>query len=408
MSLFESDPLFSAPQLWALPVSTGAVPASVDSFSMGALKVLDSVEPVGRTYHNIVYPPESEQLEADEALAALTEANDKLRKKIQQAAIDDYYALLDLSDKYFDATEEDIQNAFKKVNLLMHPDKAATAERADAEVRFMALQKGFETLSDPKSRVAYNSARPFDESIPGPKDGMASDADFFKAYGAVFARNGQYSSVKPVPELGDMTTSWEAVNEFYQFWYGFKSWREFTHMDTERVGDSASRDERRWAEQKNKKAREVLKKSETARVRKLVDRAYAIDPRVKAEKARQADSKKSKSMTAADRKKLELEEKKKAEEEAKKKAEEEAAAAKIASEEKKRIKKETYELKKAFKLELPSYSEIDADLAAKLVDAFTYEDGVALKEARAANPAEKNLLAFAPIKQLLDQVKSSM
>jgi hypothetical protein len=32
-----------------------------------------------------------------------------------------------------------------------------------------------------------------------------------------------------VPDVGDESSTWEEVSAFYDFWYGFKSWREFPH-----------------------------------------------------------------------------------------------------------------------------------------------------------------------------------
>ena len=34
-----------------------------------------------------------------------------------------------------------------------------------------------------------------------------------------------------VPSLGDETTSYEQTKRFYDFWYSFKSWREFHFQD---------------------------------------------------------------------------------------------------------------------------------------------------------------------------------
>lgn len=50
---------------------------------------------------------------------------------------------------------------------------------------------------------------------------------------------------QPVPDLGGADTEWETVKEFYDFWYGFKSWREFPHPDEEDLEQAESRDERR-------------------------------------------------------------------------------------------------------------------------------------------------------------------
>ena len=121
------------------------------------------------------------------------------------------------------------------------------------------------------------------------------------------------------------------VNAFYNFWYGFKSWREFTHEDEQSVEEGMGRYERRQAENANAKLRQAKKKEETQRVRTLVERAEKTDPRIiaikeaeKAEKQRRKDEKKNKAMAAQ----LEEQAKKKAEEDSKKAEEEAANAAK--------------------------------------------------------------------------------
>jgi len=40
---------------------------------------------------------------------------------------------------------------------------------------------------------------------------------------------------KDVPQLGDLSSSFDEVNHFYDFWLSFKSWREVPHPDEEKI-----------------------------------------------------------------------------------------------------------------------------------------------------------------------------
>ena len=84
----------------------------------------------------------------------------------------------------------------------------------------------------------------------------------------------------------------------YDFWYSFKSWRDFEVDDYHNPDMADGRDERRWMERKNEKQKTAKKKAEAQRIRKLVDRAFKLDPRVKAlqelEKQRRKDARKAK------------------------------------------------------------------------------------------------------------------
>jgi len=97
------------------------------------------------------------------------------------------------------------------------------------------------------------------------------------------------------------------LDNFYNFWFSFKSWREFTHGDTEKVGSSASREERRRAAKINAKVRETLKKAEVARLRKLVTQANDNDPRVKYFKVKAVEEAKAAKAAAFNKKKAEEE-----------------------------------------------------------------------------------------------------
>ena len=114
----------------------------------------------------------------------------------------------------------------------------------------------------------------------------------------------------------------QEVDDFYSFWFSFKSWREFEHDTDEFDLDQAEfREEKRWMQRQIEKQKKELKNKENRRVAKLVERAYKTDPRVIAAKAAEKARK--------EREKLEKAEAKKRREEealAKLKAEEEAAA----------------------------------------------------------------------------------
>lgn len=59
--------------------------------------------------------------------------------------------------------------------------------------------------------------------------------------------------MKPVPVLGDMSTSDNDVNSFYDFWLSFKSWRDFAYLDEHKVESANSREEKRWMIRENQK-----------------------------------------------------------------------------------------------------------------------------------------------------------
>ena len=66
-----------------------------------------------------------------------------------------------------------------------------------------------------------------------------------QVFGPAFRRNARWSVAQPVPEVAEADAAWEQVDAFYDFWFAFRSWREFPHADEEDVEQAESREERR-------------------------------------------------------------------------------------------------------------------------------------------------------------------
>lgn len=200
---------------------------------------------------------------------------------------DDLYELLELGDKRWHATADDIKKSFRRISLLYHPDKIAhlgEEARQNSEDHFKAVMKAYDILSDKKKRAAYDSIDDVDDSIPSERDATASLERFYEKFGACFALNARWSVSDRVPELGSDDTDLETVNKFYDFWYSFKSWRDFS-FDLEYDTDQAEcREEKRWMERQNGKHVRSRKLEESARIRRLVDLAHKHDPRLQREK----------------------------------------------------------------------------------------------------------------------------
>ncbi|KAA0193440.1 hypothetical protein HAZT_HAZT002051, partial [Hyalella azteca] len=162
-----------------------------------------------------------------------------------------------------------------------HPDKrrGAGEDVRDGDDYFTNITKAYEILGDPIKRRSYDSIDPeFDNKVPSDKP--INKEKFFEVFGPVFERNSRWSQRKHVPQLGTPQDSKEKVDDFYDFWYNFDSWREFSYLDEEDKEKGEDRDERRWIEKQNKAERAVRRKEENTRIRKLVDNAYKLDPRV--------------------------------------------------------------------------------------------------------------------------------
>ncbi|KAI6171442.1 DnaJ-like protein subfamily C member 2 [Aphelenchoides bicaudatus] len=214
----------------------------------------------------------------------------------------DHYKVLGLSKLRYQATMGQIKTAYRQKVLVYHPDKGkATKAGVRNEAIFACIQKAYEQLGlDLDKRRAFDSVDPkFDDSAPEMSD--LDENNFFELMAPFFERNSRFSLASPVPQLGDSNSSREEVEKFYDFWFGFKSWREFSYKDAEDKSRGEDRWERREIEKANRVEREQLRKKYVKKLSSTVELAYEKDPRV----AFFRESDKKQKQDQKDRKRLE-------------------------------------------------------------------------------------------------------
>ena len=161
---------------------------------------------------------------------------------------------------------------------------------------------------------------------------------FYKKWNAFFESEARFSNNTPVPMLGNENATREEVEDFYDFWYNFDSWRSFKYLDEDVPDDNADRDHKRHIEKKNRNARAKRKTDDTARLRNAVDLCLQNDERIKKFRKEASNSKNKKRIEKEAREKKEAEEKKAAAEEAEKKRKEDEERAKADKEAAKKSK----------------------------------------------------------------------
>lgn len=96
-------------------------------------------------------------METDEIPFETPLAQESAERETEEAAVDtdELYAILNLSRE---ATADEITRRYKQLAALLHPDRHTNPElKTAADGRFQALNRAYEVLSDPKSRVIYDA-----------------------------------------------------------------------------------------------------------------------------------------------------------------------------------------------------------------------------------------------------------
>lgn len=254
-----------------------------------------------------------------------------------------------------DEKRDGVDNIEEKVQRLRRVVEGKTGAESEADQAFKALTQAMTVLTDVQKRRAYDSkdaGAAIDDSLPVDKAPKDLD-DFLKVWTGVFERNCRWSIKQPMPEMTNGPI--EEVLAFYDSWFDFESWRDFT-LDIEDAHDpdeAQCREEKRWMERENKKQAEKLKKNENNRINRMVETAHKWDPRIIAYKEELKNRKKAaKQSRFGNKAELEAAAKKKAEEEAteqKRKEEEEQAAKKDQKAIKEANKRNVRLAKKAFR-----------------------------------------------------------
>ncbi|KAJ3477604.1 hypothetical protein NLG97_g8794 [Lecanicillium saksenae] len=326
-----------------LPVLAEGWSADKDFKAIGKLSgaTQRTIEPVGphflaharRARHKRTFS-EDDRIQAQENAKKTEDADESedeeeedpmmLQSQAKDWKTQDHYKILGLSKYRWKATEEQIKKAHRKKVLKHHPDKKAASGKTEDDQFFKCIQKATDVLLDPTKRRQYDSV---DEEADVEPPTKKTKGDYYKLWSKVFKAEGRFSKIHPVPSFGSADATKEQVEEFYNFWYNFDSWRSFEYLDEDVPDDGESRDQKRHVERKNTNARKKKKAEDNARLRKLVDDAQAGDERIKRfrQEANAAKNKKKFEREAAEKAAKEEAEAKKAAE-AKAAADAEAAA----------------------------------------------------------------------------------
>ncbi|KAM0672277.1 zuotin-like protein [Ordospora colligata] len=181
----------------------------------------------------------------------------------------DLYLLLDLDMYRTQKIPKDILSHVVKVKkYFYHPDLPEGSNEA-----FVLVKMANEILGDPRLRLIYNSNF-FDDAIP--EDRIYYSDEFFHVFGECFERNGKFSVRQPVPQLKP-NDDIKSVEEFYEFWSNFKSWRTYENPDEfykMNLQDRSRYTMNHQEQMKQSRNKDIL------RIKKLVQIAKKRDPRI--------------------------------------------------------------------------------------------------------------------------------
>jgi DnaJ family protein C protein 2 len=160
--------------------------------------------------------------------------------------------------------------------MIFHPDKVRNQTDKAKTARYKAIQTAYDTFTNVHTRLVYDSSQDFDDSIPSKND----DFDY-TIYREAFNKFSHYSAILPVLGFGDENTPIDDVIAFYDFWFNFRSWRDFSFAGEHDINNAENRTHRRWMHSENKTVSKGLKKKETAKIKSLTRNAQNQDPRWK-------------------------------------------------------------------------------------------------------------------------------
>lgn len=84
----------------------------------------------------------------------------------------DLYGIMGLEDKTYESGEGDIKGAYRKLAIMYHPDKLGERITDQDKEIWLKIQNAYETLIDPARRRKYDSALPFDDTIPSESENL--------------------------------------------------------------------------------------------------------------------------------------------------------------------------------------------------------------------------------------------
>ena len=133
---------------------------------------------------------------------------------------------------------------------------------------------------DPVKRRQFDSCDPtFVVSIPKAKNEFKNFADFSKAYAPLFESYSRFSKTNNMPSMGDANSDRKSIEQFYNWWYNFDSWRTFHYLDEEGADDGDRRN-KRFLDKKNKAEREKRKQADNNQILRFTEAAMKCDPRM--------------------------------------------------------------------------------------------------------------------------------
>ncbi|CAD24906.1 ZUOTIN-RELATED PROTEIN [Encephalitozoon cuniculi GB-M1] len=181
----------------------------------------------------------------------------------------DLYLLLDL-DMYRTKPipPHVLEHVMKAKMYEYHPDLTKGCREA-----FLLVKVARDVLGDRKLRLFYDSNF-FDESIP--EDRIYQPDEFFDVFEECFRRNSKFSIKQPVPLLSP-SDDLKKVEEFYEFWSNFRSWRTFEPV--EELYGMEEHDRSQYSA-KNREKLASLKNQDALRIKRLVQIAKKRDPRI--------------------------------------------------------------------------------------------------------------------------------